>query len=154
MIIKKNSQKYREVRRRIEPADFENKPVETAEIEPEEKELPVEQQEEAEEIAEPVVNLPKEPEIDLFDIENIDFNQRQERRRGSRRRGYRRIDDRNLVSRAQEEAETIKNLHLMKDTGKGWNRQRQIWLNLGKILLHLCMLQKMFLNILHLIYWK
>lgn len=51
---------------------------------------------------------PKEPEIDLFDIENIDFNQRDERRRGTRRRGYRRIDDRNLVSRAQEEAETIK----------------------------------------------
>ncbi len=51
---------------------------------------------------------PQEPEIDLFDIENIDFTQRQERRRGSRRRGYRRIDDRNLVSRAQEEAETIK----------------------------------------------
>lgn len=52
--------------------------------------------------------LPPEPEVDLFDIENIDFNQRQERRRGTRRRGYRRIDDRNLVSRAQEEAETIK----------------------------------------------
>ncbi len=52
--------------------------------------------------------LPPEPEIDLFDIENIDFNQRQERRRGTRRRGYRRIDDRNLVSRAQEEAESIK----------------------------------------------
>ena len=51
---------------------------------------------------------PQEPEIDLFDIENIDFTQRQERRRGSRRRGYRRIDDRNLVSRAQEEAENIK----------------------------------------------
>ena len=50
----------------------------------------------------------KEPEIDLFDIENIDFTQRQERRRGSRRRGYRRIDDRNLVSRAQEESENIK----------------------------------------------
>lgn len=50
----------------------------------------------------------KEPEIDLFDIENIDFNQRQERRRGTRRRGYRRIDDRNLVSRAQDEAENIK----------------------------------------------
>ena len=49
-----------------------------------------------------------EPEIDLFDIENIDFNQRHERRRGSRRRGYRRIDDRNLVSRAEEEAENIK----------------------------------------------
>ena len=52
--------------------------------------------------------LPPEPEIDLFDIENIDFNQRQERRRGTRRRGCRRIDDRNLVSRAQEEAENIK----------------------------------------------
>ena len=51
---------------------------------------------------------PKEPEIDLFDIENVDFNQRQERRRGYRRRGYRRIDDRNLVSRAQEESENIK----------------------------------------------
>ena len=49
-----------------------------------------------------------EPEIDLFDVENIDFNQRAERRRGTRRRGYRRIDDRNLVSRAQEEAENIK----------------------------------------------
>lgn len=49
-----------------------------------------------------------EQEIDLFDIENIDFTQRQERRRGSRRRGYRRIDDRNLVSRAQEESENIK----------------------------------------------
>lgn len=47
-------------------------------------------------------------DIDLFDIENIDFTQRAERRRGTRRRGYRRIDDRNLVSRAQEEAENIK----------------------------------------------
>ena len=52
--------------------------------------------------------LPPEPSVDLFNIENIDFNQRQERRHGTRRRGYRRIDDRNLVSRAQEEAETIK----------------------------------------------
>lgn len=57
-------------------------------------------------VQEPIVE--KEPEIDLFDIENIDFTQRQERRRGSRRRGYRRIDDRNLVSRAQEESENIK----------------------------------------------
>ena len=53
-------------------------------------------------------NIANEPEIDLFNIENIDFTERQERRRGSRRRGYRRIDDRNLVSRAQEEAENIK----------------------------------------------
>lgn len=50
----------------------------------------------------------KEEKIDLFDLDNIDFVQRQERRRGDRRRGYRRIDDRNLVSRAQQEAGTIK----------------------------------------------
>ena len=55
-----------------------------------------------------VEGVKQEPEIELFDIENIDFTQRQERRRGSRRRGYRRIDDRNLVSRAQEDAENIK----------------------------------------------
>ena len=70
----------------------------------------IEQQPVVEEIIQetPQPQVPQEPEIDLFDIENIDFTQRQERRRGSRRRGYRRIDDRNLVSRAQEEAETIK----------------------------------------------
>lgn len=50
----------------------------------------------------------KEEKINLFDLDNIDFSQRQERRRGDRRRGFRRIDDRNLVSRAQEEANTIK----------------------------------------------
>ena len=50
----------------------------------------------------------KEEEINIFDVDNIDFTQRKERRTGNRRRGYRRIDDRNLVSRAQEEAEYIK----------------------------------------------
>ena len=49
-----------------------------------------------------------EEKIDIFDLDNIDFSQRQERRRGDRRRGYRRIDDRNLISRAQEEADLIK----------------------------------------------
>lgn len=43
-----------------------------------------------------------------FNFSEIDFNQRAERRRGDRRRGYRRIDDRNLVSRAQQEAISIK----------------------------------------------
>ncbi len=47
-------------------------------------------------------------ELEVFDIDNIDFTQRSERRTGNRRRGYRRIDDRNLVSRAQEEAVQIK----------------------------------------------
>lgn len=53
--------------------------------------------------------IEKNEEMNLFDIDNIDFSQRQERRRGNRRRGYRRIDDRNLISRAQEEADGIKN---------------------------------------------
>lgn len=44
----------------------------------------------------------------VFDIDNIDFTQREEHRTGNRRRGYRRIDDRNLISRAQEEAIQIK----------------------------------------------
>lgn len=100
MIIKKNRQKLREEKKKkIQPE------------EPDVSEIPVqdstrETESVAPQPAEPV--LPEEPEIDLFDIENIDFNQRAERRRGTRRRGYRRIDDRNLVSRAQEEAETIK----------------------------------------------
>ena len=46
--------------------------------------------------------------VQLFDVDNFDFLQRDERRRGDRRRGYRRIDDRNLVSRAQMEANSIK----------------------------------------------
>ena len=54
------------------------------------------------------ISVENEEKIDLFDLDNIDFSQRQERRRGDRRRGYRRIDDRNLISRAQEEAGTIK----------------------------------------------
>lgn len=105
MIIKKNSQKFREVRKKeAEPVIQESLPQETVMPEPEQiTEIP-----EEEFTPPPQENLPKEPEIDLFDIENIDFEQRQERRRGSRRRGYRRIDDRNLVSRAQEEADTIK----------------------------------------------
>ncbi len=46
--------------------------------------------------------------IDLFNLDNIDFSQRQERRKGDRRRGFRRVDDRNLVSRAREEADSIR----------------------------------------------
>lgn len=54
------------------------------------------------------VEQEKDEVIDLFDLDNIDFSQRSERRRGDRRRGYRRIDDRNLISRAHEESDTIK----------------------------------------------
>ena len=50
----------------------------------------------------------EEEVIDLFNLDNIDFKQRNERRRGDRRRGFRRIDDRNLISRAREEADAIR----------------------------------------------
>ena len=53
---------------------------------------------------------PKEESFEKIDISSIDFKQRVERRRGDRRRGYRRIDERSLVSRAQAEAHSIKEL--------------------------------------------
>lgn len=104
MIIKKKNLKgagvkKEEIKKSVEPIIDDGSTSAENIPEPETKEeVPAEVKQE----------VPKEPEIDLFDIENIDFTQRQERRRGSRRRGYRRIDDRNLVSRAQEESENIK----------------------------------------------
>jgi flagellar assembly protein FliH len=55
------------------------------------------------------VDINPEPLVEetLFEsFQNIE--ERQERRRGDRRRGYRRVDDRNLISRAQEEANVIR----------------------------------------------
>lgn len=71
-------------------------------------------QEVLEPAAEPEILEEKKQEVENedifegFDFQNIDFSQRSERRRGDRRRGYRRVDDRNLISRAQEEAILIK----------------------------------------------
>lgn len=48
--------------------------------------------------------------FEKIDISSIEFKERVERRRGDRRRGYRRIDERSLVSRAQQEAHSIKEL--------------------------------------------
>lgn len=106
MIIKKRNQKMGEVKIKKETLKTDA-PIEVATDTPViTQEKTIAQEVETQQIAtQPEEN---EPEIDLFDIENIDFTQRQERRRGSRRRGYRRIDDRNLVSRAQEESENIK----------------------------------------------
>lgn len=52
----------------------------------------------------------KKKSIDDLDLslENIKFEQREERREGTRRRGYRRTQDRNVVSRAQKDAISIK----------------------------------------------
>lgn len=89
MIIKKKASKKKE----------EAKQAEEAALAAAQAEQEAKQQQEAQQ---------KEEELNIFDVDNIDFTQRRERRTGNRRRGYRRIDDRNLVSRAQEEAEQIK----------------------------------------------
>jgi len=95
MIIKKRNQKRKENNSYTENIQNENSDLYSAEVDLTKEDTSA-------------YSEKKEQELDLFDIENIDFEQRQERRRGSRRRGYRRIDDRNLVSRAQEESENIK----------------------------------------------
>ena len=104
MIIKKRNLRGKVVKAEPKKVEAQLSDAQISEIEN------IAQQPVVEEVVQEVQppEVPQEPEIDLFDIENIDFTQRQERRRGSRRRGYRRIDDRNLVSRAQEEAENIK----------------------------------------------
>lgn len=67
----------------------------------------------------------KTEEIDIFDLDNINFKQRTERRRGDRRRGFRRIDDRNLISRAREEAQSIKEAASKEGYEKGLNEARE-----------------------------
>ena len=99
MIIKKQTRKKEIVQEVQEPVSEEN--------------VVVVEEVQQQPIQEPKVEaspLPSQEELknDAFDIDKIDFTQRQERRRGDRRRGYRRIDDRNLISRAQEEADQIK----------------------------------------------
>lgn len=66
----------------------------------------------------------KEEEIDIFNLDNIDFKQRNERRRGDRRRGFRRIDDRNLISRAREEAQSIKEASQKEGYQEGLNQAK------------------------------
>ena len=120
MIIKKNRLKIKEVRKYTE----QNK--DSVQVSAEENLTPqieninnIEENNEEEQKPQNDPEVQREPEIDLFDIENIDFSQREERRRGTRRRGYRRIDDRNLVSRAQDEAENIKKYAFEEGYRKG-----------------------------------
>ena len=58
----------------------------------------------------PTPEISQEESFEKIDISSIEFKERVERRRGDRRRGYRRIDERSLVSRAQQEAHSIKEL--------------------------------------------
>ena len=96
MLIKKNSQRIKS-----QPAEKQREDVKgigAAEQSAVESVRPVE------EAVAPEEDLSEK----IFDIDNIDFSQRVERRTGTRRRGYRRIDDRKLVSRAKDEADNIK----------------------------------------------
>lgn len=60
-----------------------------------------------EKVPAPKTVLPNYDILNDIDIDAI-AQERFERRRGDRRRGYRRVDDRNLISRAEEEAKVIK----------------------------------------------
>ena len=80
----------------------------------------IEQEKHAQSAVEEEAEKPvQEGEIDLFNLDNIDFKQRQERRTGDRRRGFRRLDDRNLISRAREEANTIREAAAKEGYQKG-----------------------------------
>lgn len=103
MIIKKNNQKKQNI---INPSveKITDVSVETESIENNDSESRNIQTK-----VEDVIEETKEDDIFAgFNFDEIVFNQRAERRRGDRRRGYRRIDERNLVSRAQQEAIAIK----------------------------------------------
>lgn len=83
---------------------IKRKKAPTPEPKEEVKEVPIKKEKEVVE-----KEIPQLTPETLFSPENFaGFSEREERRRGDRRRGYRRVDDRNLISRAQEEANSIK----------------------------------------------
>lgn len=83
------------------------------------KKQPEEPEKEPEKVEQEIVNNPQEHpkfeekppvnnSMDSFFKAMPVVQERQERRRGDRRRGYRRVDDRNLISRAHEESNVIR----------------------------------------------
>lgn len=65
-------------------------------------------------------------DLDLT-LQNIKFEQREERREGSRRRGYRRSQDRNIVTRAQQDAISIRDVAQKEGYNEGLkNAQKDI----------------------------
>ena len=64
-------------------------------------------------------------DFEKIDISTIEFKERVERRRGDRRRGYRRIDERSLVTRAQQEAHTIKELAAREGYKNGFGEAQE-----------------------------
>ncbi len=101
MIIKK---KYTDIKKLNE---LVNEPEESSEIETVEEEISVDQNGEETSAADETPTQNDNSDFDLT-LENIKFEQREERREGTRRRGYRRSQDRKLISRAQEEANAIR----------------------------------------------
>ena len=116
MIIKK---KYTNVKKLIEEPDLIEEPnLEVEDIAPVVEKT-------VEDVIEEVVQEETPPKNnDDFDLtlENIKFEPREERREGSRRRGYRRTQDRNIVSRAQAEAVTIKEAAKQEGYQEGINQ--------------------------------
>lgn len=71
----------------------------------------------------PQETLPEKTNSDFdLTLENIKFEPREERREGTRRRGYRRTQDRNIVSRAQAEAVSIKEAAKQEGYQEGINQ--------------------------------
>ncbi len=97
MLIKKNSQRIKSQPAEKQREDVKETTTATEQPVAAESVAPAEPATQEEDLAEKI-----------FDIDNLDFSQRVERRSGTRRRGYRRIDDRKLVSRAKDEADSIK----------------------------------------------
>ena len=80
---------------------------------------------------EPVEEKPKKDpleakleEFEKIDVSILEFKERYERRRGDRRRGFRRIDERALVSRAQEEAQSIREIAAKEGYKNGLNEAK------------------------------
>ena len=109
MIIKKNSQKFREVKREVVKLAEEMVPEDVDLRETDyNPELP--EEDDDEDVYQPQENLPKEPEIDLFDIEI-------------------------LYHVLRKKLIRLKNLLLKRVTEKGLSRQKLIYKRLETIFL-------------------
>ncbi len=65
-------------------------------------------------------------EYEKIDVTALEFKERYERRRGERRRGFRRIDERALVSRAHEEAQSIRELAAQEGYKNGLSQAQDV----------------------------
>lgn len=105
MIIKK---KYTNIKKILEePEVIDTSDVDLSDFVQQKVETVIEKEEVI--VEEKIEEPPKKSNDDFnLSLDNIKFEQREERREGTRRRGYRRTQDRKIVSRAQEEAVSIK----------------------------------------------